>query len=145
MVVKCGHTFCKKCILEKNLNIKKSSTYGACPLDNIENIFDIESCIINLRVELLIKKIFYNISQTQSNEQNINQKQIVYSKPDIKKTKNITNNNQNIINKIMLLSMRLLILYPYLKKKVFVMLVSKKMSMNYLQRIMYQIKIKIHY
>ena len=98
MVVKCGHTFCKKCILEKNLNIKKSSTYGACPLDNIENIFDIESCIINLRVELLIKKIFSNISQTQSNEQNINQKQIVYSKPDIKKTKNITNNNQNIIN-----------------------------------------------
>ena len=51
-------------------------------------------------IQLLIKKIFSNISQTQSNEQNINQKQIVYSKPDIKKTRSITNNNQNLGNNI---------------------------------------------
>ena len=95
MVAKCGHTFCKKCILEKNLLNKQ---YEACPLDNIQHIFNIESCIINLRVELIIKKIF-NIpiasTNTQNNQQNVNQKQIVYSKPDIKKTRTVTNNNNH--------------------------------------------------
>ena len=94
MVAKCGHTFCKKCILEKNY----SKQNEACPLDNMQNIFNIESCIVNLRVELLIKKIF-NISSitinTQSTQQNLNQKQIVYSKPDIKKSRTATNNNNN--------------------------------------------------
>ena len=64
MVVKCGHTFCKKCILEKNF----SKQYEACPLDNMQNIFNIESCIINLRVELLIKKIFNIPSITINNQ-----------------------------------------------------------------------------
>ena len=59
MVMKCGHTFCKKCILEKNLFSKQPNKYEACPLDNMQNIFNIESCIINLRIELLIKKIFF--------------------------------------------------------------------------------------
>ena len=101
MVAKCGHTFCKKCILEKNLESKQPNQYEACPLDNIQNIFNIESCIVNLRIELLIKKIFNNPqsigfqSLPQNQNQNIGQRQIVYSKPDIKKTRTSTNNNQN--------------------------------------------------
>ena len=95
-VAKCGHTFCKKCILEKSLMNKQSNKYEACPLDNMQNIFNIESCIINLRIEFLLKKIF-NITPlpitAQSTQQQINQKQIVYSKPDIKKTR-VTGNNQ---------------------------------------------------
>lgn len=111
LVAKCGHTFCKKCILEKNLSNSQHIQYEACPLDNIQNIFNIESCVINLRVELLIRKIFSNnisiTTSSTSNQQaqqnvnvnanvNVNQKQIVYSKPDIKKTRNIPYNNLNI-------------------------------------------------
>ena len=87
MVVKCGHTFCKKCILEKNSETQNPKHDESCPLDNMQNIFNIESGVINLRVELLLKKIF-NISQIPINpppaQTNVNQKQIIYSKPDIK-------------------------------------------------------------
>ena len=96
MVGKCGHTFCKKCITEKHFNKKHSDQYDECPLDNMKNIFNIESFVINLRVELLIKKIFnqpnINISPIQTTPQNMNQKQIVYKK----KTK--TNNNSKNMN-----------------------------------------------
>ena len=80
LVVKCGHTFCKKCIIEKNALNKQSNKYDACPLDSMQNIFDIETCIINLRVEFLLKKIFNitSLSNTaQPPQQQINQKQIV--------------------------------------------------------------------
>ena len=97
MVGKCGHTFCKKCIIEKHFNKKKSNQYDECPLDNMKNIFNIESFVINLRIELIIKKIFTftktTISSIQTTPQNMNQKQIVYKK----KTKN-NNNNQNMNN-----------------------------------------------
>ena len=107
MIAKCGHTFCKKCIIEKNLSNSQHIQYESCPLDNIQNIFNIESCIVNLRVELLIRKIFSNnisiTTSSTSNPQvqqninvNVNPKQIVYSKPDIKKTRNIPYNNLNI-------------------------------------------------
>jgi hypothetical protein len=99
MVGKCGHTFCKKCITEKHFNKKHSDQFDECPLDNMKNIFNIESFVINLRVELLIKKIFnqpnINISPIQTTPQNMNQKQIVYKK----KTKN-NNNNQNMNNNV---------------------------------------------
>ena len=36
MVAKCGHTFCKKCILEKNIESKQPNQYEACPLDNMQ-------------------------------------------------------------------------------------------------------------
>ena len=95
MVAKCGHTFCKKCILEKNFASKHPNEYEACPLDNIPNIFNIELFAINLRIELILKKIF-NISpipiNSQPPQQNLNQKQIVY----VKKTRtSANNNNQN--------------------------------------------------
>ena len=98
MVAKCGHTFCKKCILEKNFESKNPNQYEACPLDNMQNIFNIESCIINLRIELIIKKIFSPNStptSSQTTQQNPIQKQIVYSKPDIKKTRTISKNHLN--------------------------------------------------
>ena len=97
MIAKCGHTFCKKCILKNNVENEQENHYKSCPLDNIQNIFNIEACIINLRVELLIKKIF-NLSPPSipAQQQNIPQKQIVYTKPDIKKTRNNQNNNNNL-------------------------------------------------
>ena len=85
IVIKCGHTFCKQCILNINNNNKHSQKNYSCPLDNMVNAFNLEYCVINLRIELLIRKIF-------NSENNKNQKKIVYSKPDIKKV------NQNILN-----------------------------------------------
>ena len=90
IIVKCGHTFCKKCVLNKNNNTYKKNY--ACPLDNIKNAFNIESCVINLRVELLIKKIFQKEDKTI-------QKKIVYSKPDVKKVNQNTLSNDNYSNK----------------------------------------------
>ena len=84
IVIKCGHSFCKQCILNINTNNKLIKKNYSCPLDNTPNAFILENCVINLRLELLIKKIF-------NNENNKTQKQIVYSKPDIKKV------NQNTL------------------------------------------------
>ena len=90
IIVRCGHTFCKKCVLNIHNNTFKQNY--ACPLDNIKNAFNIESCVINLRVELIIKKIF------QKEEKTI-QKKIVYSKPDVKKVNQNTLSNENYSNK----------------------------------------------
>ena len=90
IIVRCGHTFCKKCVLNIHKNTFKQNY--ACPLDNIKNAFNIESCVINLRVELIIKKIF------QKEEKTI-QKKIVYSKPDVKKVNQNTLSNENYSNK----------------------------------------------
>ena len=84
IVIKCGHTFCKKCVLNI-YNNKNKNRNNSCPFDNMENAFSIESCVINLRVELLIKKLFQK-------ENNKSQKKIVYSKPDVKKV------NQNVLS-----------------------------------------------
>ena len=92
IVIKCGHTFCKQCILNiyNNKNINKKNYL--CPFDNTPDAFNIDACVINLRIELLIKKIFQK-------DNNINQKKIVYSKPDIKKANPNIVNNENFSNK----------------------------------------------
>ena len=82
IIVKCGHTFCKKCIIEINDKTKKNKS-KSCPLDKIKEALNIESCLINLRVELIIRKLL---------QKNPQKKQIIYIKPDIKKV------NQNNIN-----------------------------------------------
>ena len=84
IVIKCGHTFCKNCVLNI-YNNKYKEIDNSCPIDNMKNAFNVDSCLINLRVELLIKKIF----QKQNNK---SQKKIVYSKPDVKKV------NQNVLS-----------------------------------------------
>ena len=91
VVIKCGHTFCKKCVLNIHNN-KNKLINNSCPFDNMQNAFNIETCVINLRVELLIKKIFQK-------ENDKIQKKIVYSKPDVKKVNQNVLNNENSSNK----------------------------------------------
>ena len=81
IVIKCGHSFCKQCILNINTNNKLIKKNYSCPLDNTPNAFNLENCVINLRVELIIRNIF---------QKSTKKKQIIYIKPDIKKA------NQNI-------------------------------------------------
>ena len=66
MVAKCGHTFCKKCIY----NGGARASYGICPIDNIHHVLGIESCIPNLKLELIIKKIF-NYTEPKITEKKI--------------------------------------------------------------------------
>ena len=66
MVVKCGHSYCKKCIY----NGGNKSSYGICPIDNIHHVLGIESCIPNLKLELIIKKIF-NYTEPKITEKKI--------------------------------------------------------------------------
>ena len=88
-VVKCGHSFCKQCIIN-NVNNK-------CPLDNFINAF--ETYIKNIQLEIILNKFIYNY-----NNKNLKtQKQIIYVKPDIKRNNNIfddkeTENNINHLN-----------------------------------------------
>ena len=84
MVAKCGHTYCKKCIY----NGGKKETYGICPIDNIHHVLGIESCIPNLKLELIIKTIFNYI------EPKIKEKKIICFNHEIK----LNNNSIDKIN-----------------------------------------------
>ena len=101
MVAKCGHTFCKQCIYNggdntpfistKDNNSRRKS--GVCPLDNIHHVLGIESCIPNLKLELIIKKIF------KYKEPKITEKKIVYHIETKKNNKNNSPISQNIQNR----------------------------------------------
>ena len=86
-IAKCGHSFCKLCILSNN---KESNN---CPICNIQSVLSIESCIPNLKLEEVIRIIILN------NEEKINDKKIIYQKPEIKrkyfKTKSSNFNKRN--------------------------------------------------
>ena len=56
LVVKCGHTFCKRCISLKSNYIDKN-TNKSCPLDKMKNAMNIDSAIPNLKLEHIIKKL----------------------------------------------------------------------------------------
>ena len=79
LVAKCGHTYCKKCIY----NGGKKDLYGVCPIDNIHHVLGLETCIPNLKLELIIKKIF------NYTEPKIKEKKIVCSNHEIKLNNNL--------------------------------------------------------
>ena len=97
LIIKCGHTFCKHCILSS----KEEENDNLCPLDNQKNVFNIESSINNLLIEDILKKVF-NLEEKSP-------KQIIYIKPDIKRNRspslkniknNIKDNKDNKDNKV---------------------------------------------
>ena len=98
-IAKCGHTFCKHCILSYN------NENNNCPLDNIQCVLSIESCIPNLKLEEVIKIIFFD--NNNNNEEKIIEKKLVYMKPEIKRNKSpiqrneltYSQNNFNVYNK----------------------------------------------
>jgi hypothetical protein len=99
MIVKCGHTFCKFCIFnstEKNKNNDSNKNkFFKCPIDSVKHIFNLEkgpsikeaNIYPNLKLEIILKEIL-NI-----NEPAIKEKHIVYSKPDMKRSKSPENKN----------------------------------------------------
>ena len=83
-VIKCGHTFCKQCIISNN-------SYN-CPIDNTLNSFELH--IKNIQLGIIINKLLcsYN-SKTMPK-----QKQMVYIKPDIKRNKNSNYEKEEEVN-----------------------------------------------
>ena len=63
-IAKCGHTFCKHCILSYN------NENNNCPLDNIQSVLSIESCIPNLKLEEVIKIIFFDNNNNNEEKKN---------------------------------------------------------------------------
>ena len=96
LIIKCGHTFCKHCILSN----KGEENNNSCPIDKQEYVLSIESCINNLKLEEIVKNVFHLEEQ-----KTISQKQIIYVKPDIKRNRspslkhNNLDNNGNYVNK----------------------------------------------
>jgi len=91
LMIKCGHTFCKRCISFKNNNPKKNLN-KMCPLCKKKNVMIFESAIPNLKLESIVKKI------TNLNVFN-NKRHIVYSKPAKKNIfPNKLNNTNNILS-----------------------------------------------
>jgi len=96
LIAKCGHTFCKHCILSN----KGEENNNSCPIDKQEYVLSIESCINNLKLEDIVKNVF-NLEEQKT----ISQKQIIYVKPDIKRNRspslkhNNIDNNGNYVNK----------------------------------------------
>ena len=89
LMVKCGHTFCRRCISLKSNNLDKNIN-KACPIDKMKNVLNLESAISNIKLEFIIKKLTsYNLTSAK--------KQLIYSKP-VKKV----NLQLNLIIQIML-------------------------------------------
>ena len=85
-IAKCGHTFCKHCILSNN------NESNNCPFDNTQCALSIESCIPNLKLEDVIRIML------SSNEEKKTEKKIVYMKPEIKRNKSPIQKNELVIS-----------------------------------------------
>ena len=108
MVIKCGHTFCKHCLINSNERNSKNSNVidykqkkiFICPIDGIQHIFNLEnnlnkidpSIYPNLKIEIILKELL-NI-----NEPAIKEKYIIYTKPDMKRSRSPDNNAKNNYN-----------------------------------------------
>ena len=73
LILKCGHTFCKRCISYKTNNPEKNIN-RICPIDKKKNVMSLDLTIPNLKLESIVKKISnLNLLNTK--------KHMVYSKP----------------------------------------------------------------
>ena len=90
LMLKCGHTFCKRCISYRTNNPEKNIN-KMCPLDKKKNVMGLDLTIPNLKLESIIKKLSnLNILNTK--------KHIVYSKPAKKSISPIKSNNTTTTN-----------------------------------------------
>mgnify|MGYP002624148171 FL=1 len=89
LMVKCGHTFCKKCISLKSNNEKNINK--SCPFDKMKNVMNLDSSIPNLKLESIVKKLTTYIQLNNPS----NKKQMVYSKPVNKSRSPIKSHNSN--------------------------------------------------
>ena len=83
LMLKCGHTFCRRCISSKSNNLDKNIN-KSCPFDKMKNVMSIDSAIPNLKLEYIVKKLT-----------NLNKKQIYNSKFVKKGNSPIKSNNSN--------------------------------------------------
>ena len=57
LIAKCGHSFCQYCILSNN----NDNNNNACPVDNINYVISIESCIHFLKGIVILEFCSYQL------------------------------------------------------------------------------------
>ena len=77
LIAKCGHTYCRHCILSN----KGEKNNNSCPACNVPFVLSIESCISNLKLEEIVKFVFHIQPQAPA------KRKIIYIKPDLKRNK----------------------------------------------------------
>ena len=83
-VVKCGHTFCRECIVSTS-----KFKHNRCPIDSIKSVFNLKTSIRNIKVEFIVQSFLSLLSSQNKNNQ------IVYIKPEIKKNKSPSMKNKS--------------------------------------------------
>ena len=87
LMLKCGHTFCKRCISNRTNNTEKNIN-KMCPIDKKKNVMSLDLSIPNLKLESIVKKLS---NLTLSNTK----RHLVYSKPAKKSISPIESRHSN--------------------------------------------------
>ena len=106
-IAKCGHTFCKQCLVNKsNSSSKKATKQSKCPKDGLLNALTDELCFQNILIKLIIKEIqnFKLIKDdsfsSSQNKNKVNENNITFGLIRNKKSKTIRKTEPKINNKL---------------------------------------------
>ena len=106
-IAKCGHTFCKQCLVNKsNSSSKKVTKQSKCPKDGLLNALTDELCFQNILIKLIIKEIqnFKLIKDdsfsSSQNKNKVNENNITFGLIRNKKSKTIRKTEPKINNKL---------------------------------------------
>ena len=108
-IAKCGHTFCKQCLVNKsNSSSKKLKKQSKCPKDGLLNALTDELCFQNILIKLIIKEVQNfslikdNSFSSSQNKNKVNENNITFGLIKNKKSKTIRKTEQKINNKLVL-------------------------------------------
>jgi hypothetical protein len=108
-IAKCGHTFCKQCLVNKsNSSSKKVKKQTNCPKDGLLNALTDELCFQNILIKLIIKEIqnfnliIDNNCYSSQNKNKENENNITFGLIKNKKSKTIRKTEQKLNNKLVL-------------------------------------------
>ena len=106
-IAKCGHTFCKQCLVNKaNSSSKKVTKQSKCPKDGLLNALTDELCFQNILIKLIIKEIQNfklikdNSFSSSQNKNEVNENNITFGLIRNKKSKTIRKTEPKINNKL---------------------------------------------
>lgn len=106
-IAKCGHTFCKQCLVYKsNSNSKKAKKENKCPKDGLLNALTDELCFQNILIKLIIKEVqnFNSIKDSlfssSQNKNKVNENNITFGLIKNKKSKTIRKTEQKVNKKL---------------------------------------------
>jgi len=106
-IAKCGHTFCKQCLISKsNSGSKKVKKQSKCPKDGFLNALTDELCFQNILIKLIIKEVQNfnfikdNYFSSTQNKDKVNENNITFGLIKNKKSKTIRKTEQKGNNRL---------------------------------------------